>query len=240
MIRVFKPLAACLLMVLSTAVSAQEPLRVQLGTFHIPLLVESATEGRFVDVARRVADEAGVVLDIQFMPTQRTRDAFLQNELEGFFPALSGTLSGDYSATLPFSTKRIYAYTLKDGPVIHKAEELAGHQVGFTQGFTYPAPLMSVPGTIYEGVNTDPQNLQKLLAGRIDVFLGDEISTQGNIRQLNAQDRILYDEARPLAVLPIFFAFQDNERGRMLTRRFNEAISRLQADGELWRIIHAP
>ncbi|WP_430462860.1 substrate-binding periplasmic protein [Thalassolituus sp. LLYu03] len=213
------------------------PERLRLGTFHIPLLAESASRGRFVELARRVAAEAGLELDIVFMPTQRTREAFAERALDGFFPALASTLTVPYNASTAFSTKRIYAYTLSGQPLISRAEDLEGHQVGYTEGFTYPDEMMRVSGAQYQSANTDPQNLRKLLAGRIDVFLGDEDSTRENIRQQLAVGRIVYDELHPLAILPIFFAFQPDAHGRELAGRFSSAIRRLNQSGELMRIL---
>lgn len=213
---------------------------VRLGTFHIPLLVESKDTVLFVEVAKRVAQDVGVDLDIVLLPTHRTREAFAQGELDGFFPALSNTLTVPYNATVPYSTKRIYAYTRKDEPLVRSAQDLTGRQVGYTDGFTYPDSLLSVPGATYQTANTDPQNLRKLLAGRIDVFLAEQQSAKAGISQVKGEGIIVHDDARPLAVFPIFFAFQPNDRGRDLAGRFTAAIRSLNERGEISRIMDQP
>ena len=213
---------------------------VRLGSFQIPLLVESADSGMFVDVARAVAQQVGVDLEVVFLPTQRTRELFERGEVDGYFPALASSLNTPHAASIPFSTKRVYAFTLAGKTVPSSAAEFKGLQIGITEGFTYPQALLNVDGAFYQATNTDPQNLAKLLAGRIDVFLGDEISTLEAIRQAGAQGQVAYDSHKALAVYPIFFAFTDTPRGHSLAGRFSAAIRVLNEQGVISRILSQP
>ncbi len=210
---------------------------VRLGTFHIPLLSESADRGVFIDLARAVAEEAGLEAQIVLFPAQRTREAFAAGRLDGLFPALAVAMETGYSATDSFAYKRIYAFSRIDEPLISDAEQLRGKRVGYTEGFTYSGRLLTVSGARYQSTITDPQNIRKLVAGRIDVFLSDEMSALAAARQQGVRDRIHHDSGQPLAEYPVFFAFHDDERGRQLTQRFNQAIEALQASGELQRIL---
>ena len=210
---------------------------VRLGTFHIPLLSESSDKGVFVDLARAVAAEAGLEVQIVLLPAQRTREAFAGGRLDGLFPALAVAMETDYSATASFTDKRIYAFTRMDEPLITDAEQLSGKRVGYTEGFTYSSRLLNVSGARYQSTITDPQNIRKLVAGRIDVFLGDEVSALAAARQQGVTDRIHHDSGHPMAQYPVFFAFHNDERGRQLTQQFNQAIKALQDSGELQRIL---
>ena len=210
---------------------------VRVGTFHIPLLVESAEHGLFIDVAKAVAEKAGAELQIEIFPTQRTREAFASGRLDGLFPALADSMTSVYSATEAFSTKRVYGFTRASDPLVRSAADLAGKRIGYTEGFTYSPLLLSAAGASYQATQTDPQNILKLLAGRIDVFLCDEVSALASIREYDAAGRLHYDHRSPLAEYPIFFAFQRDARGRELARRFSDAIHALKESGEMARLL---
>ena len=213
---------------------------VTLGSFYIPSLVESAQQGTFVEVARKVSAKAGYPAEIIFYPAQRTRDAFASGQLDGFFPALSQSLTQPHYASSSFALKRIYAFTRAGDDVITSLQDLRGKRIGYTLGFTYSESLLKVQEAEYQSTILEPQSVKKLLAGRIDVLLGDETSTLGAIRAQGAVHQIHYDPASPLDEHPIYFAFRNTPRGKKLAADFSVVIDAMKANGDLQQLLSLP
>lgn len=225
------------LLPLLLAMPAQgEPIR--MGTFAIPLMVESENRGVFIRLAEAVAEEAGQELTIALFPTQRVREEFVERHLDVIFPAIDVSMNSPYLATTAVYSKRIFAFTRTADPRVLKATDMAGKRVGYTAGFSYSDDVLSVAGASYQSTITDPQNIKKLLAGRIDVFIGDERSALRAIAEQQADDLVHYERTQPLSEHPVFFAFQRTPRGSELHQRFNQALARMAADGRLAAILN--
>ena len=210
---------------------------VRMGTFTIPLMVESATRGVFIRLAEAVAAEAGEELVISLFPTRRVREVFAEQNLDVIFPAIDLSMNSPYLATTAVYSKRVFAFTRVTEPLVTRVEDMTGKRIGYTAGFSYSSDVLSVPGANYQSTITDPQSIKKLLAGRIDVFVGDEKSALRAVSEENAGHLVHYDAASPLSTHPVFFAFQPTTRGTELRRRFNEALGRMAADGRLETIL---
>jgi len=210
---------------------------VSLGSFYISGMSESPDKGRFVDVAKRVASEAGYKAEILFYPAQRTREAFAQGKLDGMFPALRPSMQSRHYATDSLLNKRIYAFSRSGDLVVRELKDLGFKRIGLTRGFTYSVKLLNIPGASYQETILLPQNIKKLVAGRIDVFLGDESSTLVAIQEEGAEGKVTHDPAAPLDEIPVYFAFRPDERGKKLAADFSAAIQRLKQSGELQRIL---
>ncbi|MCD8521329.1 MAG: transporter substrate-binding domain-containing protein [Saccharospirillaceae bacterium] len=212
-----------------------EPVR--MGTFTIPLMVESENRGVFIRLAEAVAEDAGLELNIALFPTRRVREEFAEQRLDMIFPAISESIKSPYLATTAVYSKRVFAFTRVEDPLVLKPEDMAGKRIGYTDGFSYSGDVLSVAGASYQGTITDPQNIKKLLAGRIDVFIGDERSALRAIAEEQANHRVHYERMHPLSEHPVFFAFQRTSRGSELHQRFNQALARMAADGRLAAIL---
>jgi len=205
---------------------------VRMGTFTIPLMVESATRGVFIRLAEAVAAEAGEELVISLFPTRRVREVFAEQNLDVIFPAIDLSMNSPYLATTAVYSKRVFAFTRVTEPLVTRVEDMTGKRI-----VSYSSDVLSVPGANYQSTITDPQSIKKLLAGRIDVFVGDEKSALRAVSEENAGHLVHYDAASPLSTHPVFFAFQPTTRGTELRRRFNEALGRMAADGRLETIL---
>lgn len=230
-------IALSVLLPLLVVFSAQsEPVR--MGTFTIPLMVESESRGVFIRLAEAVAEEAGLELSIVLFPALRVREEFAEQRLDIMFPAISTSMNSPHLATMTVYRKRVFAFTRTADPLIFKAADMAGKRIGFTDGFSYSGDVLSVAGASYQGTTIDPQNIKKLLANRIDVFIGDERSALQAITEERAQHQVHYDRKHPLSEHPVFFAFQPTLRGVELHQRFNQALATMAADGRLAAILN--
>lgn len=224
----------CVLQALS-AVSAARPL--VFGTFPIPLMVESEQQGIFIDLTRALAAEAGLDIHITVFPAKRALSEFEQGNLDGLFPALSVTMPVAYERSLSIYSKDDFAFTLKGQPVLSTPEQLQHKRVGITAGYPYSPLLTGQPGIQFMSANTDIQNVQMLLAGRIDVFVVEEHSGLRALEQAGAVSRVQYDPARPLSRQDTFYAFRADQEGHILAGQINAALQRLQDSGTLANIM---
>lgn len=226
--------------VIMLALSLSLPLQaepVRMGTFTIPLMVESANQGMFIHLAETVAAEAGERLEVNLFPTRRVREVFAEQNLDVIFPAIDLSMNSPYLATTAVYSKRVFAFTRALEPKIRDVEDMAGKRIGYTSGFSYSSDVLSVPGATYNSTLTDPQNIKKLLAGRIDVFISDEQSALRAIHELQASHLLHYDAEKPLSSHPVFFAFQPTERGAELRQRFDHVLQRMASDGRLAQLL---
>lgn len=232
------------LMLCSAAVTAQDdPVQddpvspLVLGTFPIPLMVESRERGLFISLTRALEQQLGEAIEIRFYPPQRTLNAFAAGQLDGLFPALKSTMSVPYQASAPLFIKRDYAFRLNSASPVRSLRDLQGLKVALTAGYPYSETLTQQPGIRFEYANSDQQNVQKLLAGRVDVFVVEQYSGETAFEQLNARSQVRYDPSFSLGEQPVFYAFPDNAEGLRLAQRFSAALQRLRQSGRFDKIM---
>ncbi len=223
-------IAFCVLQALS-AVSATRPL--VFGTFPIPLMVESEQQGVFIDLTRALAAEAGLDIRVVVFPTRRALSEFELGHLDSLFPAINMMMPVAYERSHSIYSKDDFAFTLKEQPVLSTPEQLQRKRVGITAGYPYPPLLTGQPDILFISANTDIQNMQMLLAGRIDVFVVEEHSGLRALEQTGAISRVHYDPERPLSRQDTFYAFRADEEGRILAGQINTALQRLKDSGTL-------
>ncbi len=131
-------------------------------------------------------------------------EVFAEQNLDVIFPVINLSVNLPYMATTAVYSKRVFAFTRIDDPLVTKTEDRVGKRIGYTSGFSYTSDVLSVPGANYQSTMIDPQNIKKLLAGRIDVFIGDKKSALRAISEENADNLVHYDTASPLSVHPVF------------------------------------
>jgi len=105
---------------------------VRMGTFTIPLMVESATRGVFIRLAEAVAAEAGEELVISLFPTRRVREVFAEQNLDVIFPAIDLSMNSPYLATTAVYSKRVFAFTRVTEPLVTRVEDMTGKRIGYT------------------------------------------------------------------------------------------------------------
>ena len=214
---------------LCSTFSAAETLTV--GTFPVPLMVESGDKGVFIELTKAVAQEAGIDIVIEVYPAQRTLKMFERNQLDILFPALAVTMPIDHERSDAVYIKRDYSFTVKSKPALPSLADLSGKRVGLTAGYPYAASLLADDSIYFERVNYDSQNVKRLLAGRIDAFVVEEKSGRAAFIQEGALSRVSYDPVIPLSEQDVFYAFHKTTAGKQQAEKFSAALKRLKANG---------
>ncbi|MDK2124182.1 substrate-binding periplasmic protein [Parachitinimonas caeni] len=122
-----------------------------------------------------------------------------------------------------------------DHPIEYrKLEDLTPHVIGTVFGYAYTDAFDRAPLKKDNGATNPEQLLAKLLAGRVDLIVGDKAQFLYLARKRGAEQdlRIL---SQPLAVVPRYVGFPKDAVGK--AERFAVGLKRITEDGTLARIL---
>lgn len=211
----------------------------ELLTFPIPLMVESETQGRFVELAREMLAGAGLEGRIRVLPPPRALQAFARGEAMVLFPALAV----NFPAVPPARTRAIYikrdfVFTRRDAPPLRTLAELAGRRVAITSGYPYAPELFAVPGILIDEAASDEANALRLVLGRVDAFVVEEHTGLAAFAATGTGGRVQYDPQAPLSGQEVFFACRPDAEGAAFCAKLDAALADLERRGrlqQLWR-----
>ena len=211
--------------------------KIKLGTFQIPLMVESSEKGLFVDLTKEIAKRAGVEMEIVVTPPARTADQFAKNEIDGWFPGLDVTMPKTPAKSAPIYIKTDFIF-YKKGKEAKSIADLKGKTVGITNGYPYDKAVTGSTSFKLETAAEDVYKMKKLGAGRIDAFIVEE-KTGLKAKEQSGEKDILYSSADPVSKQEVYYAFQNTDEGRQLAEKFSKAIKEMQQDGSFGKIMAA-
>ncbi|MBS1969732.1 MAG: transporter substrate-binding domain-containing protein [Bdellovibrionales bacterium] len=230
-----RTLRLLLLLTLTTGVAKAEEI-LKLTAQPIPFFIESEERGTFIDLTKEIATKLGVKVSVEVYPNVRAIDIFRKGRSLAFLPGSHPKLDKhDYFETEPIFYKKIFIYS-KSPESFSSLKDLAHKRIGVTMGYTYPPDLAKVTGVEIQEAANDEGNLRKLHAGRIDAFLGEEVSVNDGIESLGFKE-IGYKKEKFLTKEPIFYAFQKSPEGERWFQKFNETIRLMKKAGTLDKIV---
>ena len=209
---------------------------VKMGSFQIPLMVESKDKGVFIELVKAIASRTGDQLEIIVAPPKRTVGSFAKGDIDGFFPCLDVMLQSDAAKSAPIYIKSDFAFTRSDTPKISDIKALEGKTVGITIGYPYAKELLTNKKIKLEQAESDVLNMKKLSKGRIDVFVVEE-KTGVKALQESGASNIHYDKGKALSRQEVYFAFLSNAEGKALAAKFSKALADMKADGSFGKIM---
>lgn len=216
--------------------------RTDFATYLIPVHVESAQQGLFIELMREVGATAGLQnVHIEVMPPPRALRGLMTGTHDAVFPALDIFFEPGQPLVRTAETidcKEDFVFTARGAPLLRTLTDLRGKVVGITHGYPYSREVMAAQGFTLEVAVSDELNIRKLAAGRIDAFVLDEKTGIQAAKALGLSDAIQYDSLSPVSRQDVYVAFQPNERGRELAGRTSEALRQLKASGRYHAITH--
>ncbi len=216
------------------------------GSFPIPGMVIDQDRGRFVLLAKEMAQRAGIQMEIKIHPTKRAMQHFVYGDTDVLFPVVAEKFPPTfrYARTKEsIFTKRNYIFTLKGKKLLHQYSDLQGLAVAVTRGFSYSKQLTAYSHSLGSQqvrlytVNSDMIAARMLLAGRIDAFLAEEISGKKAFQNLDALERIQFDQSSPVGVQDVFFAVNIASGGSALAAQLSKALEQMKLDGTFSNIM---
>lgn len=229
----------------ATSMGAASPTniaRIDFATFLIPVHVESAQQGLFIELMREVAATARFQnFHIEVMPPPRALRSLMTGAHDAVFPALDIFFEPGQPVVRTaeaIDCKEDFVFTARGAPQLRSLADLRGKVVGITHGYPYSREVMTASGYTLEVAVSDELNIRKLAAGRIDAFVLDEKTGIKAAKALGLSDAIQYDSLAPVSRQDVYVAFQPNERGRELAGRASEALRQLKVNGRYQAITH--
>lgn len=212
-----------------------EPSPIKLGSFPIPLMVESADKGVFIELTTEVAKRAGIPVQIEIAPAKRAIENFAAGALVGYFPALDvmNPVTVAKSGNIYVKTDYVFSRT---GANLKTIKDLEGKNVGITRGYPYAMELIGNKKINFQVANDDVSNMKKLAAGRIDAFVVEEKSGVKALEQCGERG-IAYDAKVKLSEQNVYYAFQSTPEGKVYAEKFSKALADMERDGSLRAIM---
>lgn len=224
--------------------AAPPPLRLQGFTENLaPLNYEEAgqAQGFSSELARLMAAEAGLPLEIQVLPWQRAVQAAAQQPNSLLF-SLTRTPEREtqYQWVGPIGPRRILIYRLGRRTEVQPAslQALAGLRLGVVRDSAAARQLLAEGLTPEEQLELsldDASNLRKLLAGRMELIAMLDWAAAWHLRQL----KLPYSTLVPVLPLNTALAYWFGlpaDTDPALVRRLQEALDRIKRDGRYERL----
>ena len=201
---------------------------------------KAPTGGYFIDVCKEAFSRMGVEADIMLYPWKRC----LKNMETGDSDVLLGvTKTAErekfMTYTDPVVVDRVVFFYVKEkhpnGFSWANYGDLKEITIGTTAGYNYGEAFNA--GVKEQGIKLDEgesetKNFEKLMAGRIDLFVCYEISGKYWVNANDAmKGKIDVAENPVLAEMPFYLAFSNKGKALPLVPKLNETLAAMKADG---------
>lgn len=193
-------------------------------------------QGLDVELVDAVLQEAGVTYDIRLYPWERVKRMLDRGEAHMAFQ-FAGTpqRQAQYELVGPLrSGATVFMTTAKTAiEDWHTLDDLSPYVIGQVRGYVYQEGFDQADLARDISAQNPRQLVSMLLAGRIDIIVGDRTQLLYFVREQRAQDRVRI-LPRPLAQMPRFVAFAKGDIEH--ARQFSQALVKLRENGTLRRI----
>ena len=193
-------------------------------------------QGASVAVAKAAFKAVGHELTIEFFPWKRAVAYGKDNpDYDGYFPEYyAESLKQDFVLSDAMGTGPLgFAHKSDKSISWSKLEDLKAYKIGTVSGYvnTTEFDAMAEQNLLkVSAASSDLKNLQKLLAGRVDLAVIDS-----NVMEyLLSTESVLAGKASALTFNPtplenkdLFICFKKNERGRKLAEEFNQGLQKI-------------
>jgi polar amino acid transport system substrate-binding protein len=197
--------------------------------------------GLDVELVSAILDRAGAPYDIQQMAWGRAMAGLEQGRCDLLFGLVpSEQRFRDFLMVGPFRYgETVFAVRADSAITFQTLDDLAGLTVGTTQRYHYVDEFENATQFTRDPARTPGLSLLKLVAGRVDLVVGNRLALAWKAKQEGISDKIRF-LPKPLSVLPHYLALP-RDRGEKAAR-LDAARRSLIADGgleaimERWRV----
>ncbi|UYP29567.1 transporter substrate-binding domain-containing protein [Pseudomonas sp. Z8(2022)] len=229
------------LLALANSLAAQ-PWRVvgdeQFAPYSFVTAEDDTPRGLDVELVDAVLREAQVPYEIRLYPWERVKRMLDRGEVQMAFQ-FAGTpqRQEQYELVGPLRVgATVFMTTAKTAIKDWKTlDDLSPYVIGQVRGYAYEENFDGADLSRDSSAQNPRQLVSMLLAGRIDIIVGDQAQLLYFIREQRALDQVRV-LPRPLIKMPRFVAFSKGDIER--ARTFSEALVRLRGNGKLDAIQH--
>ncbi len=203
-------------------------------------MVESETEGVFIELIQKVAKRARLDIKINILPAKRSINDFAHGKADALFPALNNFFpSPDHfnrSQEIIY-IKRDFVFSLATEEKLYTIKQLARHKVSITRGYIYANELVSNTEIQFFTANSDEFAAKILQAGHVDAFIAEEQSGLTALRNIGSIGQVQYNKEYAISELDVFYATLAGLKGKQLAQRLSEQLALMEKDGSFQRIM---
>ena len=201
---------------------------------------ESPGQGLSIEIVKAAFAAEGYTLEHRFMPWARAE----QEVRKGQIDILPNTWYSKerihyYKFSKAYAANQIKFIKKKWDPFEYNGiESLTGKSVGVIMGYAYNDEFMNATNFKREGVSRFVLNIQKLIRGRIDLTLEDEIVAKSILNKEAPEllEQIEFTQ-NVLARNDLYIVCSiENSRCDMIIKAFNKGLEAIKADGTITRI----
>ena len=179
------------------------------------------------DVLRQVFEPAGINLQTRSVPYTRSVGLAQRGEVDGWVGSYRNEAEGVLYPHWNFDSDHIYALGLASLPTPTIAT-LGNYRLAWVRGYKYEEYLPNVRR--FNQVERRDGILAMLLHGRADFYIDALAEAKYVLSQADDPSKFTLT---PIAELPLYIGFADNERGRGLMAVFDQRMAALVKSGEL-------
>ena len=201
---------------------------------------EIAGGGFTTEIVRQAFKRAGYQIKISYMPWVRVLSDVENGVFHAMYPAYySESRSQVYALSDPIASGPLVLCKRSDRPLqYHSLEDLKPYSIGVVRGYVNTADFDNAHYLNKKTVNSDKQNLLKVLTGRIDLIVIDMYTALQIIDSAIPQAKGKVDFMKPpLEVKPLYVGFSRNRAGyRKRLEAFNQALREMKNEGLVQKI----
>lgn len=200
--------------------------------------------GYSIDILQSVFAEMGVTITYEQYPWKRALKGVFSGTSDALFHASKNEERQQYcyypeeylaQSSYVFFIRKEDAGRLK----FDSFDDLVGHDVGITQGYSYTPDLLEFLNTHKLAISTvsDESNLRMLAKRRIEYFPTDVLNGLYLIKKLGLQDQLTY-LPKPIFGKPYFIMFNKHNVSLEFVETFSAALAAFKQT-EAFRLIEA-
>ncbi len=227
--------------VISDRALGRQPPTLAVATGHYPPFTSEQlpNDGFANHVVSEALVREGYKAEFSYFPWVRARHQVVVGQLPATsYWACDSVFRKMYYCSEPIVDIRFRLFYRKDAPLPDWGE-LKNHperRIGLTRGYSYTSEIQKARDTwlnhSYE--QSDQQQIKKLLAGRIDGFVLEELVYHSLIESMDLSQsahQITYDESTVFVAQGTVLFSRDNPKSLELLQIFNRGLAKLRSDG---------
>ena len=179
------------------------------------------------DVLRQVFEPAGIKVQIRSVPYTRSVGLAQRGEVDGWVGSYRDEAEGVLYPHWNFDSDHIYALGLASTPAPTVAT-LGNYRLAWVRGYKYEEYLPNVHR--FNQIERRDGILPMLEHARADFYIDALTEARYVLSQADEPSKFALT---PIAELPLYIGFADNERGRGLMAVFDQRMAALVKSGEL-------
>lgn len=218
---------------------------ITLATLEWPPYTGSTLEGKgYASIlVKEVFKRSNIEVNIEFYQWSRTIGLAKSGKVDGYFPEyFSKEVQSFALLSDPFPGGALGFFKLRNRDIrFTSLQDLRHYTIGTVKGYTNTKELDQSDDLVKEPVKDDLTNLRKLIAGRIDLMVGDELVGNHLIQSYTPEmrDKIEFINTTLDDSMDLFVCFPINRpRSAFYLRQFNKGLQEMKKDGSLYELLN--